>query len=234
MKRYLCYCIAFALIAAPGNTLRARDKTVLDYYGMLKPEYLHNLKFSFYRRDGAWKARSPMTEEEIEPVIDIKNGYLSVTDPGTGGGTYFQEAALFTARNGTIVIGVNKRLFNGVGFEYDIRFYRFTGKEFTPDDTVLSPPPASLFFEPGADISAVAKLVLIGYELPRRGTTVRARIDLIHVDRLNSSEDIPPDKKKLYAAVLRKKVYDTVEYDWDPNSGGFIIGKKIRTSPAGR
>ncbi len=47
-------------------------------------------------------------DEEIDPVVDVKNGYISVTDHGTGGGTSFQEIALFTARNGTVVIGVNR------------------------------------------------------------------------------------------------------------------------------
>lgn len=220
------------LIPGLCGPLFPEKKSVLDYYTMLSPEYLNGFKFDFFRKNTAWKARSPATQEEIDPVIDIKNGFISIADPGTGGGTFFQEVALFTARNGAIVIGVTKKLFDGVGFEYDIRFYRLTGNKFVPDDTVLSAPSASMYFTPGTDASIIRKFTMTGYELPRQGTTVRVTIDLIHLGRMNSSEDISDSDRKKYANVLRNRIYDAIEFNWDLKKGRFTMGKKIRKSSA--
>ncbi|HOT46258.1 MAG TPA: hypothetical protein PLM53_02175 [Spirochaetota bacterium] len=216
---------AAAVFFATG--LSADQKTILDYYRLLDQSKLSGGKFTFYRDKGAWRVKSPITEAELKPVVDIPGGYLSVSDPGTGGGTYTQETALFLTRSGAAYLGVNETTFNGAYFERAIRFYRHDGKRLVPDDSVLPAVEARLFFKDGYNLSPVAAKVRMGYSLPRKGTTVIVFIDTMLLERAAQSGEFPPKEAKQSRDALNNITHSKIELKWDTEKGRFVIGRTI-------
>ncbi len=205
----------------------AEQKTIMDYYRLLDQSRLSGSKFTFYRDKGAWQVKSPATDAELSPVVDLPGGYIQVSDPGTGGGTYTQETALFITRSGAAFLGVNEITFNGAYFDRAIHFYRYDGRKLVPDDSVLPAVGARLFFKGGFNVSPVEKKIKIEYSLPRKGTTVTAAIDTMMLERAASSGEYPPAEEKQSREALRYIIYKKIELTWDMEKGRFNIGKKI-------
>lgn len=216
---------AAAVFFATG--LSAEQNTILDYYRLLDQSKLSGGKFTFYRDKGAWRVKSPITEAELKPVVDIPGGYLSVSDPGTGGGTYTREIALFITRSGAAYLGVNETNFNGVGFERAIRFYRYAGGRVVPDNAVFPAVGPRLFFRKGYNVSPVLEKIQVEYELPRKGTTVVASIDTTMLQRAAGSGEYPPAEAKQSQEALNNIIYGKIELNWDMDKGRFVIGRKI-------
>jgi hypothetical protein len=89
-KKFYMFLAVILVWASPGGS---RDLTVLDYYVMIparllsiNPEYPS--KFTIRQKQGRYTADSS-ADYEIYPVVDIKNGYMNVTDDGTGGAASF-------------------------------------------------------------------------------------------------------------------------------------------------
>ncbi len=221
----LLVCAASVFCAAG---LQAEQKTIVDYYRLLDQSRLSGSKFVFYRDRGAWRTKSPVTDVELSPVVDIPGGYLQVSDPGTGGGTYIQETALFITRSGAAYLGVNETTFNGAYFERAIRFYRYDGVKLVPDDAVLPAVEPRLFFKSGYNVSPVLKKVQVGYALPRKGTTVTASLDTTMLERAAESGDYPPAEAELSREALKNVTYGKIELNWDMVKGRFFIGRKIK------
>lgn len=212
-------------IVANGNA--AAPATILDYYRLLDRSQLSGDKFVFYNDKGSWQAKSPATDEKLNPVVDIPGGYIQVSDPGTGGGTYVQETALFITRSGAAYLGVNEKSFNGAYFERRIRFYRHEKGKLVVADSVLPVIEAGVFFKSGFDAATAAKKVQIEYTLPRKGTTVVAAADLMLLEREAAGDDYPGDVKQRSAEALRNIRYRKIELRWDADKGRFSIGRKI-------
>ena len=93
--RGIFVCYAGLVFLLPGLNAAGQPKSVLDYYRLLMPEMLDGTQFEFTKKGNAWKTISHVTEAELDCTVDLKNGYIKVSDPGTGGGTLTQEIALF-------------------------------------------------------------------------------------------------------------------------------------------
>ncbi len=204
----------------------AEQKTIIDYYRLLDQSRLSGSKFTFYRDKGGWRVKSPITDTALKPVVDVPGGYIQVSDPGTGGGTYTQEAALFITRSGAAYLGVNETTFNGAYFERAIHFYRYDGRKLVPDDSVLPAVEARLFFKRGYNVSPVVSKVRIEYSLPRKGTTVTVAIDTMMLERAVRSGDFPPEEAKQSQEALNSIIYGKIELNWDITKGKFTIGRK--------
>ncbi len=219
--------LAGAITLSSGGGLPAQEKSIIDYYRMLDRSRLTGGKFSFYQEKKKWRVKSPVTGAELQPVVDVPGGYILVSDPGTGGGTYTQEIALFLTKAGAAFLGVNETTFNGAYFERAIHFYRHDGKKLVPADSVLPALEARLYFKEGYDASAAANKVRIGYSLPRKGTTVTAAIDTMLLERAATSGDFPPAEERQSREALKNIRYTTIELNWDMGKGRFTIGRKI-------
>ena len=221
-------CCAGILLVLTGLSAAAEKKSVLDYYRLLMPEMLDGTQFEFTKSGSAWKTISPVTEAGLECTVDLKNGYIEVSDPGTGGGTITQEIALFTNKMRESFMGVNITTFDGIGVSNRCRFYRWTGEGWAAA-RVLPDIPLGQFFKPDFDVSSVKGSVSLLYALPRKGTTMIAKLDVSRL-RMMMSEDMgfgPEDQKKAKQA-LENVAFNSIELNWDQDRGLFIAGKKLK------
>ncbi len=221
-------CCAGIVLVLVGISAAAEKKSVLDYYRLLMPEMLDGTRFEFTKKGSAWKTTSPVTEADLDCTVDLKNGYIEVSDPGTGGGTLTQEIALFVNKMRESFIGVNITTFDGIGVSNRCRFYRWTGEGWAPA-RVLPDIPLAQFFKPGFDISTVKGVVALSYILPRKGTTVTAKLDVSRLQMM-MSENMgfgPEDQKKAEKALANVE-YNSIELNWNMDQGVFIAGKKLK------
>jgi len=225
--RVIFICCAGLVLLLPGLYAAGKAKSVLDYYRLLMPEMLDGTRFEFTKKGTAWKTTSPITEAELDCTVDLKNGYMEVSDPGTGGGTLTQEMALFINKMRESFMGVNITTFDGIGVSNRCRFYRWTGGGWAVA-RVLPDIPLVQFFKPGFDFSSVKGSVSLLYALPRKGTTVIAKLDVSRL-RMMMSDNMgfgPEDQKKAKQA-MEHVAFNSVELNWDMDRSVFIVGKML-------
>ncbi len=181
--RFLFLLAAIIPIGVPVmvNTGYAQArKTIVQYYREMPVSLAGGFKYRLENRKGEWISQSS-AEYEIKPLVDIKNGYLSIVDHGTGGGTITHEVVLFLTNDGRTVIGMNLIEMDGVSISSNLKFYRVTGthwKEVTSE--VLPPLNIRNFIDSGystGDLDLLKDrlgLISIFYALPRYGTTAWA------------------------------------------------------------
>ncbi len=193
-------------------------RTVLDYYNMLVPPY--DPGYPLQEKNGKWRTRSRITEQPINAVVDIKNGYIEIEDEGTGGGTTTCRVVLFRMADGNPMIAITETFFDGVGLTQERWFLRpedpkrwdwtdytlrtITAFDFLPSDNAEEP-----------DI--VHRLLPVTIELPRQGTTTKAivRTELEYVHCREGSEYI--DYCGLYKQLKSKQI----DLKWNREKGKF-------------
>jgi len=151
---------------------------VLHYYRQLKPPYAPP-GYPLKEVNGKWMSLSPDTEEPIEATVDIKNGFIEIVDPGTGGGDWTFRVVLFRMANGAPVLGITHTFFDGAGLLHAHYFLRpedprqldwtkytiksLSGFDFLPLDNA-------------EEEHIVNKLLPVSLELPRYGTSAKATV----------------------------------------------------------
>ena len=192
------------------------------------PEMLDGTRFEFTKKGNAWKTISPVTEAELDCTVDLKNGYIEVSDPGTGGGTLIQEMAIFINKMRESFMGVNITTFDGIGVSSRCRFYRWTGEGWAAA-RVLPDIPLAQFFKPGFDLSSVKGSVSLLYALPRKGTTVIAKLDVSRLQMMMSENmGFGPEDQKKAKQALENVAFNSVELNWNMDRSVFIAGKKLK------
>jgi hypothetical protein len=224
---FLVFC-AGLVILVPGLKAAGQNKSVLDCYRLLKPDMLGGIQFVFEKKDSIWVTSSPRTESELDCVVDLKNGFIRVSDPGTGGGTVTQEIGLFHDARGQSYIGVNITTFDGVRINNTCTFYRWTGKGWAAA-AVLPSVPYAQFFSPGYDPAPVKDMLALSYQLPRRGTAVKVTLDLSNLQKAERVA-MGPDPARAAAAkkALANVAFGSIELVWAMDRGAFFIGKKLK------
>jgi len=89
-------------------------KSILDYYHSLPEKLLGDYKYRIELKNSIFVSRSN-ANYEIKPIVDVQNGYLKITDAGTGGGSVVHELAFLQTNEGNNIIGVNVIEHDGVG-----------------------------------------------------------------------------------------------------------------------
>lgn len=217
------FSLGLVLLLA-GISIAGTARSVLDYYRLLKPGMLGGTQFVFQKKGNAWKTTSPITDAELDCTVDLKNGYITVSDPGTGGGTITQEIALFCAKKGESYLGINITSFDGIGKGNACTFYRWTGKGWAAA-RVLPEIPIAKFFRPGFDLSPFRDSVSVSYRLPRTGTTVTANLDVSRLKMMMSEiMGYGPDDREMAKQALENVAFNSVELYWHMDRGVFKIG----------
>jgi hypothetical protein len=156
----------------------AATKDVLHYYRSLPSPWSigHPLK----QQNGKWMTQSNFTEEPFEvAVVDVKNGYIEFTDPGTGGGDLTYQFVLFRMADGAPVIGITKTFFDGAGIDQTYYFLRPEDpKQIDWTDYTLPEIDGFSFLrdDSAEEERIVRKLLPVTIELPRVGTTAKAKV----------------------------------------------------------
>ncbi|MBP9078305.1 MAG: hypothetical protein KBG02_15660 [Haliscomenobacter sp.] len=161
--------------AAPETT---QTKDVLYYYRTLEAPFA--TEYPLQESKGKWVCLSPSTSEPLEDiVVDLNNGFIQIVDPGTGGGDWTIQCVLFRMANGAPVLGLSKTFFDGTGIRQDIHILRpedarrrdwtdyalpkIDGFSFLRDDSA-------------EEEEIVHQLLPVTIELPRYGTTAKAKV----------------------------------------------------------
>lgn len=152
-------------------------RNVLYYYKNLEPPYA--TEYPLVETKGKWKAISPSNDEILleDVVVDLKNGYIEITDPGTGGGEWTTRCVLFRMANGTPVLGLSRTFFDGATILQDLYFLRPEDPQKLDWTTYTMPAVDGFNFlrdDSAEEEAIVKKLLPVTIELPRQGTSVKA------------------------------------------------------------
>ncbi|MEJ5284472.1 MAG: hypothetical protein WHS77_05415 [Brevinematales bacterium] len=98
------------------------SQTILDYYNeyfkLIKAGKIKDdLKFYKISRKNNKYYTISCNGEEMDVVVDIKNGYLDVVDEGTGGGTYEIYMALFKSSDKKDYVLIYQSSMDGIGID---------------------------------------------------------------------------------------------------------------------
>jgi hypothetical protein len=163
------------------------------------------------------------TADKIAATVDIRNGYLTFTDPKTKETT---TAALWKASNGRWFFGMTT---GGPSMS----FWEADGADDTPEE--MQPPPLPEValddvLAPSADaklIAANAKIfpssLDLSYELPRKGTTIIAHLDLAPLRKAVEDANLPAATKTKLRAIVDTGVFTRIELVYEDNK--FTVGK---------
>ncbi len=236
MKRTALLLTLIALAPAGSN---AKNLSVLDYYQMIPAKLIsisseYPSKFKIENKGGKFITQSS-ADYELTPTIDFKNGWLNITDEGTGGGTVIHEMAIFIDANKTRYIAANTTEHDGIGVNSKLRFYFLDGERWNDVTSKILPKLSWRDFFSSISLKNISPLLKeehlsklqISYALPRYGTTVKASIStvLFNTTVLHSGE--PPEELKKAAGKLIESIsFKEIDLNWDMKEGKLIFGKK--------
>lgn len=196
--------------------------TVLDYYRQLKDDY--DPGYPLRQKGGKWVTVSPLSEQDIDATVDLKNGFIEVIDEGTGDGMVKVQVALFRLADGKAVVAISKQIFDGIGAQQSWHFLRpdaagfkdwtehtmpiVTGFDFLPDDYAEEP-----------DVVEEALPVLI--ELPRHGTNLVVSV-FTEKKGLYCSEQATEYQRDVLCPVFGRLTRTTFSLKWDKTEGRFL------------
>ncbi len=177
-----------------------------------------------------------MADYEIYPVVDIKNGYMNVTDDGTGGGSLIHEMAIFTDSGKKRYIAVNVTEHDGIGVNSRLRIYDYSGNEWKDITSMVLPVITWRdFFSAGQGKALKAPLtekhmeeLQISYFLPRYGTVIRAEIsDTALRTKVFHSGETSDELKLAVEGLIREMPCSAITLEWSMSPGRFGNMKRI-------
>ena len=93
------------------------NKNILEIYESLPVRLFNNngfeYKYLLTRKSGEWFTQSS-ADYEMPVIVDIANGYIEISDEGTGGGSNFIQVVLFRKMDKTPCVGITLGGFNGI------------------------------------------------------------------------------------------------------------------------
>jgi hypothetical protein len=200
-------------------------------------------KYLIKQAGDEWRATHPENDEvgSYRPcIVDLENGYIGISDEGTGGGTRFnQEVALFfdNDRNPYIAINEYSEEFythieekNGEYEERDVVIISYVSLKFLEyrnntiaivmDDFFPALNIEDFFSEDISDIernSLAEKLnslpegeSLVSYVLPRKGGIIKAKVNMSYL-------------RAYFPVIMGKLAYEEFEITWCKDKARFII-----------
>ncbi|HEV7555013.1 MAG TPA: hypothetical protein VGO00_06160 [Kofleriaceae bacterium] len=169
-----------------------------------------------------------MIDGKIVVTVDLPNAYLTFSDPAT---KHTTAAALWVASN-------HRFFFGRTSGTYGMDYYEYDGGDDVPEEVQPSPLPYFTIDDllvPAADAKLVAanikafpNHVTLIYELPRKGTTLVARVDLAEIRTTVRDAALPEPTKAKLLAIIDNQMYSRFELLFRKDTGGFDVGTKSR------
>lgn len=195
-------------------------RDVLYYYRNLRAPFAPP-GYPLTQKNGQWTSISPDTEEPIDAVVDIKNGFIEIVDPGTGGGEWTYRVVLFRMADGNPLLGITHTFFDGAGQTHKYFFLRpedpkridwtnetikaVSGFDFLPLDNA----------EEEAIVQALLPVSLV---LPRQGTAVKAVV-YTGLEQIYCRGD--ENEYSDYCGLFRQVQRQEITFTWDKVRGVF-------------
>jgi hypothetical protein len=212
---------------------------ITDFYQLLAQDKDGIVDPVIEKQGSTWKFKASTDSGEVnhkvDPVVDLKNGYLLLdyaVDPCDSNHT---EVALFNAKGGRKFIGIADKDSCIESDGSSIRFYEFTGASYrdaSKEMGALSTLGMQDFLDEKYVKSQQAKddrLAEVAYlgnqevKLPRVGTTVEMRME----NSVSSPTGVPEQDYKAATEILRKhRKYSVIELSWSAADGKFTVAKK--------
>ncbi len=172
-------------------------------------------------------------EYEITPIVDTYNGYIEISDSGTGGGNITQQTVLFRKKDGTAIIGLQKSEFDGMFVSSTLSFKKHDGSNWVDATQEVLPEGIFEFANSGlpapwneAPEKLLQELFEKTYELPRLGTDLQEHTSSIKLmmkcDGGEPSDELAPWCKKARGEF---RVTQTRTFSWDKASGTFSLAQ---------
>lgn len=220
-----------------AETAHAQTNNVLTYYNLLakaKPNACH---YVFKMKNGVWITNSRFDKNKnIQPTVDIKNGFIQIKEPMAQGDEIVQ-IALFTTDDKQAFICIN--VYGSCGDPYgsicqnSIEFYAYDDNEWmNVTKSVLPVVVYKLFFNEKFYASkiknnrALYDMLRHMYELPRMGTSITVRIITTGIEGSlddGVSSDVDAGLlKELLANIKRREIFFT----WNMKKGLFEQGQQ--------
>lgn len=227
LKEKTAAAVLSVLVVSMIAAISSATDTIAGYYNSIPITLLNGHRYPLLLEHKTWVSKSS-ANYQIKPIVDIANGYIEITDTGTGGGTVSHVLALFKSLDGKDTIGVHLTDFDGVKINSTLKFYRpgFEGWKDITDD-VLPKLDMSLFvyekedLEGNGAVGAYMDTVGLKYQLPRIGTTVHVSVDADTFAMLAESKEYGTASELV--GSLR---YKDIALIWDQKNAGFRLGEK--------
>jgi hypothetical protein len=197
--------------------LERRD--VLYYYRQLRAP--HSPGYPLTQENGQWTSVSPDTQEPLPALVDIKNGFIEIVDPGTGGGEWTYRIVLFRMADGNPVIGVTHTFFDGAGLQHTYFFLRPEDSKRLDWTRETIKAVSAFDFLPADNAEEehiVQALLPVSLELPRQGTSVKAVVftgleQIYCRDTDNEYAD--------YCGLFTRVQHKEIVFKWNRDKGTF-------------
>lgn len=232
MKGFSPLLIFLASVSILMPVYSQTKKSILEYYNSIPLNWLNNHRYTFKNKNNKWIARSN-AGYDFEVTVDIKNGYLNITDSGTGGSTRIHEAALYRTSTGDDIIGINLIEFDGIGSTCTFKFYKPNDKWKDVTEYLLPKIDLLLFMDGTYNINHQEKLhrfkeftkgITLLYQLPRFGTTMTVKIDLDRFIMENKQDGYGNNLKSAAYEILKSIKYREIKLVWDKKNDKFNTG----------
>ncbi len=198
------------------------QRDVLYYFKRLKAPYFP-AEYVLKQANGQWTCLSPSSQEPLEGVVvDIKNGFIEIVDPGTGGGDWTFRVVLFRMADGNPLLGITHTFFDGATLLHKYYFLKpEDAKQLDWTKQVIKQVSAFDFLPPDntEETAIVEKLLPVSLELPRYGTIVKAKVytglkDIYCRGDENEFSD--------YCGLFRQVQRTEITFKWDKEKGRFF------------
>jgi len=201
--------------------------TIVQFYNLLNPDSIKSQKDKWYT--GA------IVEGDIEVTVDTKNGYLTWSDPGTGGGTLTMEAALFVTADKRKILATNRIDSDSLSVTCELRFYQYKDESMQEIKSGILPDlNVAMFLDEKLDKKSFSKheslldRVKIKIELPRFGTAITISPEFTSLGPAITASDLNDEEKEKARQVIEAGLPYTIDLNWDRKKGAFTFGKKAK------
>lgn len=232
---FLVLAVATAAVALPTSAAvaQSRDGGIVGAYREIVRSF-PGFRYPVERRDGRWTSRNLSSGEAMDIVVDTANGYILITDEGTGGGSFETQAVLWRTSDRSPLVGIAESLIDGEGAgETRLRFYgRHDGRWEDATDHIWPGAPLDVFLRADMTVGDLRALRAAGgrphIRLPRKGTAIEVRLGL-YADKVRAvckGEDwitVPDRTPYLTVCRLQGRFRASLAYRWSREEGRFAM-----------
>ncbi|MBN2891790.1 MAG: hypothetical protein JXL97_07980 [Bacteroidales bacterium] len=200
------------------------QKTVIDYYKILPDSLKHDYNLKFV--ENKWQTMS-CVDYEIYPLVDISNGFIKITDEGTGGGTIVLTVVLYRQYDGSGLIGISFSNFDFMYYSCSTYFLDYKNNNWNiVNEKVLPDISHKNFMNKEYELADFDfNPYSIVFELPQHGTTIKLRFEYTYIKMLcaGAFENKSQIEKQAACLFQENVINDSIELFWDKKNTRFYL-----------
>ncbi len=211
----------FLLIGFLSSNLYSQQ-TVVDYYKLLPDSLVFGYELSY--ENGKWISQS-YVDYEIYPEVDIRNGYICITDEGTGAGIEKLTVVLYRKSDGSALIAVSHSVFD-ITADCSVKFLEYKNDNWeVVNDNILPPISYNMFMNDNYLIPDTLEGYSVYFDLPQHGTTINLILeyDLLRMFCGGAFSNVRGQKQKTACDFTENVRTDTVQLFWRKSQTEFKL-----------